>query len=87
VNTQGHDKNGEHLVQFYENDAFLIDGITDYIGSALAAGDKGIVIATKRHLDAPEENLNERGLLGWGNLLRRPGTSPLKPTRCCLYLW
>ena len=36
----------EHLVQFYEDDAFLIEGLTQYIGSALASGDKGIVIAT-----------------------------------------
>lgn len=53
----------EHFVQFYENDAFLIDGLTDYIGSALALGDKGIVIATKPHLESLEKNLKKRGLL------------------------
>jgi diguanylate cyclase (GGDEF)-like protein len=65
VDSHRSDGNGEHFVQFYENDAFLIDGITEYIGSALAAGDKGIVIATKRHLKALEDKLNQRGLLGW----------------------
>ncbi len=54
---------GEHFVQFYENDGFLIDGLTDYIGSALASGDKGIVIATRPHLEALEKNLSQLGLL------------------------
>lgn len=53
----------EHFVQFYENDAFLIEGVTDYIGSALALGDKGIVIATKPHLESLEKILKKRGLL------------------------
>ena len=57
----------EHFVQFYENDAFLVEGVTDYIGSALALGDKGIVIATKPHLEALEENLRHRGFLTGAN--------------------
>ena len=63
VNSHGHDASGEHLVQFYANDTFLINGISDYIGSAIAAGDIGIVIATKPHLTALEEDLSRRGLL------------------------
>ncbi|MES2354300.1 MAG: EAL domain-containing protein [Pseudomonadota bacterium] len=54
---------GEHLVQFYENDAFLIEGLTNFIGAALALGGKGIVIATKSRLKALEKNLMQRGLL------------------------
>ena len=53
-----------HLVQFYENDRFLINGLADFIGSALSAGDKGIVIATRHHLDQLEKTLAQRGLLG-----------------------
>ncbi|MDC8760663.1 EAL domain-containing protein [Janthinobacterium fluminis] len=52
-----------HTVQFYENDSFLIKGLADYIGAALRAGDKGVVIATRRHLDELEEALKGRGLL------------------------
>jgi diguanylate cyclase (GGDEF)-like protein len=63
VYSHGHDTSGEHLVQFYENDAFLIDGISEYIGSAIAVGDVGIVIATKPHLSSLEEKLSQRGLL------------------------
>ena len=32
----------DHLVQFYEDDVFLIKGLADYIGAALASGSKGI---------------------------------------------
>ena len=58
-----HDTSGNHLVQFYETDAFLIDGLTKYIGSALARGEKGLVIATRPHLDALERNLYACGTL------------------------
>jgi diguanylate cyclase (GGDEF)-like protein len=53
----------EHAVQFYEDDIFLIKGLADYIGSALAAGDKGIAIATGEHLARLEATLQARGLL------------------------
>ena len=53
----------DHLVQFYEDDVFLIKGLADYIGSALASGNKGIAIATGEHLRSLEETLTARGLL------------------------
>ena len=52
-----------HSVQFYENDSFLLEGLSEYIGSALDAGDKGIVIATQQHLEQLEGLLKARGLL------------------------
>jgi diguanylate cyclase (GGDEF)-like protein len=53
----------EHMVQFYEDDVFLIKGLADYIGSALASGNQGIAIATGDHLLSLEETLTARGLL------------------------
>ena len=53
----------DHLVQFYEDDVFLIKGLADYIGAALAGGNKGIAIATGDHLRSLEETLTARGLL------------------------
>ncbi|HEX8609778.1 MAG TPA: EAL domain-containing protein [Telluria sp.] len=53
----------DHLVQFYEDDVFLIKGLTDYIGGALERGDKGIAIATSGHLEMLHESLSGRGLL------------------------
>lgn len=39
-----------HAVQFYENDAFLVDEVSRFIGSGLRTGEAGIVIATPAHL-------------------------------------
>jgi hypothetical protein len=59
----------EHFVQFYKNDAFLINEVANYIGPALQAGATGIVIATRRHLDQLEDRL-------------RQDVMPLHPVRC-----
>ncbi len=53
----------EHLVQFYEDDVFLIKGLADYIGNAISSGNKGIAIATCDHLRMLESTLAARGLL------------------------
>ena len=52
-----------HLVQFYEDDLFLINRLADYLGPALADGHTGIAIATGSHLLRLEAALAERGLL------------------------
>jgi diguanylate cyclase (GGDEF)-like protein len=54
---------GAHLVQFYEDDTFLIKGLTDYVGQALAGGDTAIAIATGDHLARLEKSLATKGLL------------------------
>lgn len=51
-----------HSVQFYEDDDFLIEGLSRFIGAALLAGDSTLVIATKSHSDALAERLATRGL-------------------------
>lgn len=57
----GHD--GEkHILQLYQNEAFLMDALGRYIGSALCAGEAAIVIATKNHRDKLERHLTARGL-------------------------
>ncbi len=43
VELRGHD------VKFYEDDAVLLDGLSQFIGSALGAGHAAIVIATQPH--------------------------------------
>jgi diguanylate cyclase (GGDEF)-like protein len=54
---------GAHTVQFYEDDTFLLKGLSDYVGSALASGDTALVIATGDHLARLEQMLTARGLL------------------------
>lgn len=56
-----HDVHG-HVVQFYGEDAALLDAISRFVGTALGAGDAAVVIATKMHRDGLSKQLKERGL-------------------------
>jgi signal transduction histidine kinase len=51
-----------HTVQFYADDPFLLNELSRFIGSALGAGDAGIVIATQAHRDDLAGQLKARGL-------------------------
>jgi hypothetical protein len=51
-----------HIVQFYENDSFLVELLSRFVGAALVTGDVAIVIATERHRAALAERLRLRGL-------------------------
>jgi PAS domain S-box-containing protein len=51
-----------HAVQFYTEDKALINGLGGFIGTALAAGDAAIVIATKAHRRALLQSLEARGV-------------------------
>jgi|ERR1051326_4959840 PAS domain S-box-containing protein len=51
-----------HSVQFYEDDSFLLDGLTRFIGAAIAAGDSALVVANKAHRTGLVERLTESGL-------------------------
>jgi PAS domain S-box-containing protein len=52
----------EHVVQFYQDDKFLVDAVSGFVGSALAAGDATVLIATAAHREAVEQVLKKRGL-------------------------
>jgi PAS domain S-box-containing protein len=56
------DSNSEHIVQFYQDDSFLIDVVSGFVGSALAAGNAAIMIATVLHRKGVERLLKNRGL-------------------------
>lgn len=51
-----------HSVQFYEDDAFLLDELSRFIGSALGAGDAAVVIATRAHREKLARGLKALGL-------------------------
>jgi PAS domain S-box-containing protein len=53
---------GEHVVYFYQESDSLLDSLTDFIGSALGAGNAAIVISTKVHLDGLQQRLKACGL-------------------------
>lgn len=45
---------GAHLVQFYDDEAFLVDEIWSFIGPCLRLGESVVVIATQARLDSLE---------------------------------
>ena len=57
----GHDSSS-HLVQFYENDSYLVDSVSRVIGESLENGEGAVIIATQPHCEAIEERLTANGL-------------------------
>ncbi|HKY05339.1 MAG TPA: ATP-binding protein [Blastocatellia bacterium] len=53
---------GQHFVQFYETDDFLLNSLTGFVGRGLEAGDACVVVATRAHIDGLEQRLREAGL-------------------------
>ncbi len=51
-----------HGVQFYGDDAYLLDGLTRFIGGALGAGDSSIIIATRAHREGLSKRLLACGI-------------------------
>jgi hypothetical protein len=61
VQWSDHDLHG-HVVQFYEEDAALLDSIARFIATALEAGDAAVAIATPAHRDGLRQRLVARGV-------------------------
>jgi len=57
TNTAGEQPPHCHEVQFYSDDAVLLDSLVRYVDQGLMAGEGVIVIATREHLRALEEHL------------------------------
>jgi PAS domain S-box-containing protein len=51
-----------HIVQFYEDDSFLVSGVSRLVGTALGAGDCAVIIATQAHREAIAQRLAANGL-------------------------
>lgn len=54
-------KRHQHVVQFYENDAYLIAKLAEYLVAGFERGETGLVIATPEHRQALTRTLNEQG--------------------------
>jgi hypothetical protein len=61
ANWREHDHRS-HVAQFYVEDDFLLDATSQFIGSALGAGDPAVVVATQAHRDGFARRLKSRGL-------------------------
>jgi PAS domain S-box-containing protein len=51
----------EHSVQLYVDDCSLVNVLSRYIGRALAAGERGVVVATPNHRDGLSQQLRAQG--------------------------
>lgn len=52
----------DHLVQFYEDDAFLIETLGRFVGAGVGAGESVIVVARETNLDALRAHLHANGI-------------------------
>src|ERR1700730_1641748 len=52
----------EHFVQFYEDDEFLVDSVSGFVGAALREGQASVVIATPEHRSALQRKLSACGI-------------------------
>jgi PAS domain S-box-containing protein len=52
----------DHVVQFYGDDSALIEALVRFVGSALRAGDAGIVIATEPHREELARRMQAEGI-------------------------
>src|SRR5216683_2653541 len=52
---------GDHVVQFYEDDEFLIDAVAHFVAAGLAAGEPALIVATELHRDAFVQRLRRNG--------------------------
>lgn len=60
--TWSHHGNHQHGVQFYSQDKFLLEELSEYIGNALRLGSAAIVVATEQHRDSLLQWLTAKGL-------------------------
>jgi len=52
----------EHFVQFYEADSFLLNSLSDFVGTGLRAGNGVVVVGTKARRQGLDESLRQGGL-------------------------
>jgi len=62
IANSSHQNHCAHSVQLYSDDAFLLDSLAQYVGSALGGGDAAVVIATAAHREGLALRLAARGL-------------------------
>jgi signal transduction histidine kinase len=53
-----------HAVQFYDDDGFLLDTVSDYLAQGLRSGERVLAIVGERHASGLLERLEQRGHAG-----------------------
>ena len=54
--------NGDHFVQFYEDEKFLIQAVGAYVAQGFVEGNSAVVILTDEHRQALEKKLHAAGI-------------------------
>ncbi|MDP2713080.1 MAG: hypothetical protein Q8O56_17860 [Solirubrobacteraceae bacterium] len=62
LTSPGGDCGHQHLVEFYDTAAFLVDTVGGFVGSALRGGDAALVVATAAHREAFEAAPKDSGV-------------------------
>jgi DNA-binding NarL/FixJ family response regulator len=62
TDTPGAQAHSRHEVQFYSDDAVLVDRLVRFVAAALKAGDVAIAVATRSHRDSFFQRLKAEGL-------------------------
>src|SRR5262245_23321893 len=55
-------QDGDHFVQLYEAEAFMLDSAADFFIAGFSRGDAGIVILTESRLQGLKQRLEQRGV-------------------------
>src|SRR5882762_9593966 len=57
-----HPADRDHIVHFYQDEAFLYDAVSHFAGAGLAAGEPVLIVATEAHRTAFTEGLRRNGV-------------------------
>jgi hypothetical protein len=57
-----HPSGGDHIVQVYQDEAFLADAVAEYLGQGLRQGEGAVIIARPAHVNAFKARLEADGL-------------------------
>jgi hypothetical protein len=55
-------ESAQHIVQFYEDESFVVENVSYLAAKALAAGDSAVLVATGTHLELINEQIARFGL-------------------------
>jgi hypothetical protein len=65
-----HPAGGDHIVQTWQDEAFLAETVAEYLGAGLRAGDAALVVARPAHFELFKRNLAEERSAGRSGQLR-----------------
>jgi hypothetical protein len=57
-----HPADGDHIVQVYQDQAFLADAVAEYVGCGLRQGEAAVIIAAPAHIEAFRQKLERDGV-------------------------